>query len=152
VEELHAGGAREGGRPGVRLFNAPGHTPGHAAYLVYVRKPAAHGLERYGLCAALLAPHPEWQEPTTRDGPLAVTTRKTLLDRVIAEKMLVCGGALPVPRRRPLREGRRRYAFTTVQPECEPAVARRPAMKAARGCLPRFINPPKIHGDCYEMA
>ena len=46
---------------------------------------------------ALLAPHPDWQGAYDQDGPPAVETRKALLDRVIADKMRVCGAHFPFP-------------------------------------------------------
>jgi glyoxylase-like metal-dependent hydrolase (beta-lactamase superfamily II) len=83
--------------PGVRLVNAPGHTPGHAAFHVSSGNQQLMISGDTAYVPALLAPHPEWQGAYDQDGPLAVTTRKTLLDRVIAEKMLVCGAHFPFP-------------------------------------------------------
>jgi glyoxylase-like metal-dependent hydrolase (beta-lactamase superfamily II) len=83
--------------PGVRLVNAPGHTPGHSAFHL------ASGADQLMLSndvayvPALLAPHPTWQGAYDQDGPLAVETRKKLIDRVIAEKMKVCGAHFPFP-------------------------------------------------------
>lgn len=83
--------------PGVRLVNAPGHTPGHAAFLV--GSGAAQLLISNDLAyvPALSAANPEWQGSFDQDGPLAVQTRRTLLDRVIADKLLVCGAHFPFP-------------------------------------------------------
>src|SRR3954465_635118 len=72
--------------PGVRLIAAPGHTPGHSAYVV------ASGGEQLMVSAdtmyvpALLAPHPDWQGAYDQDGPMAVTTRRKLVDQVIADR------------------------------------------------------------------
>jgi glyoxylase-like metal-dependent hydrolase (beta-lactamase superfamily II) len=101
--------------PGVRLFNAPGHTPGHAAYLVTSGNQQLMVSNDTAYVPALLAPHPEWQGAYDQDGPLAVTTRKTLLDRVIAEKMLVCGAHFPFPGAGRFEKDGAGYAFTTVQ-------------------------------------
>ena len=46
---------------------------------------------------ALFARHPEWQPQFDIDGPLAVTTRKKLLDRAAADRMLVTGYHFPFP-------------------------------------------------------
>ncbi|MBP0657006.1 MBL fold metallo-hydrolase, partial [Mycobacterium tuberculosis] len=73
--------------PGIHLIAAPGHTPGHSAFLV------ASGNEQLLVSAdtmyvpALLAPHPEWQGSYDQDGPTAITTRRKLIDRVIADKI-----------------------------------------------------------------
>ena len=46
---------------------------------------------------ALFARHPDWQPQFDIDGPLAVTTRKKLLDRAAADRMLVTGYHFPFP-------------------------------------------------------
>jgi len=101
--------------PGVRLFNAPGHTPGHAAYLVTSGNQQLMVSNDTAYVPALLAPHPEWQGAYDQDGPLAVTTRKTLLDRVITEQMLVCGAHFPFPGVGRFEKDGTGYVFTTVQ-------------------------------------
>ena len=60
---------------------------------------------------ALLAPHPEWQGAYDQDGPLAVETRKALLDRVIADKMRVCGAHFPFPGSGAFAKDGKGYAF-----------------------------------------
>jgi glyoxylase-like metal-dependent hydrolase (beta-lactamase superfamily II) len=98
--------------PGVRLLNAPGHTPGHAAY--HVSSGAAQLMISNDVMyvPALLAPHPEWQGAYDQDGPLAVTTRKNLIDRVIAEKMMICGSHFPFPGLGSFVKDGAGYAFT----------------------------------------
>src|SRR5262249_33911787 len=81
--------------PGVRLVNAPGHTPGHAAFHVSSGSQQLMISNDVAYVPALLAPHPEWQGAYDQDGPLAVTTRRSLLDRVTAEKMWICGALCP---------------------------------------------------------
>ena len=83
--------------PGVRLVKAPGHTPGHSAFHVSSGGQQLMISSDTAYVPALLAPHPEWQGAYDQDGPLAVATRKALLDRVIAEKMKVCGAHFPFP-------------------------------------------------------
>jgi glyoxylase-like metal-dependent hydrolase (beta-lactamase superfamily II) len=83
--------------PGVRLVKAPGHTPGHSAFHVSSGGQQLMISSDTAYVPALLAPHPEWQGAYDQDGALAVATRKTLLDRVIAEKMKVCGAHFPFP-------------------------------------------------------
>ena len=46
---------------------------------------------------ALFARNPEWEPQFDIDGAAAVTTRKTLLDRVAADRMLVTGYHFPFP-------------------------------------------------------
>jgi glyoxylase-like metal-dependent hydrolase (beta-lactamase superfamily II) len=83
--------------PGITSIDAPGHTPGHTVYAV-----ASGGDSTMVLCDTtnhpwLFARHPEWQPRVDQDGPLAVATRKRLLDRVSADKMLVQGYHFPFP-------------------------------------------------------
>jgi glyoxylase-like metal-dependent hydrolase (beta-lactamase superfamily II) len=83
--------------PGIRMISAPGHTPGHSVYLV------DGGNEQLMVSAdimyvpALLAPHPEWQGAYDQDGPMAIETRRKLIDRVIADKIAICGSHFPFP-------------------------------------------------------
>jgi glyoxylase-like metal-dependent hydrolase (beta-lactamase superfamily II) len=83
--------------PGITSIDAPGHTPGHTAYAV-----ASGSESMMVLCdttnhPALFVRHPEWQPSVDQDGPLAVATRRRLLDRVSADKMLVQGYHFPFP-------------------------------------------------------
>lgn len=83
--------------PGVRIVNAPGHTPGHLAFHLSSGNDQMMISNDVAYVPALLAPHPDWQGTYDQDGPLAVETRKKLLDRVIAEKMKICGAHFPFP-------------------------------------------------------
>jgi glyoxylase-like metal-dependent hydrolase (beta-lactamase superfamily II) len=102
--------------PGVQLIAAPGHTPGHSVFLV------ASGDEQLLVSAdtmyvpALLAPHPEWQGSYDQDGPTAVTTRHKIIDRVIADKVKICGSHFPFPGSGAFVKDGNAYGFTpTVQ-------------------------------------
>jgi glyoxylase-like metal-dependent hydrolase (beta-lactamase superfamily II) len=96
----------------VRLVNAPGHTPGHAAFHVSSGSQQLMISNDVAYVPALTAPHPEWQGTYDQDGPLAVTTRKMLLDRVIAEKMMICGAHFPFPGTGKFVKDGSGYAFT----------------------------------------
>jgi len=100
--------------PGLRLINAPGHTPGHAAYLVASGNHQLMISNDTAYVPALLAPHPEWQGAYDQDGPLAVATRKALIERVIAEKMMVCGAHFPFPGAGVFQKDGTAFAFTPV--------------------------------------
>jgi glyoxylase-like metal-dependent hydrolase (beta-lactamase superfamily II) len=101
--------------PGVRLVNAPGHTPGHAAFHVSSGNQQLMISNDTAYVPALLAPHPEWQGAYDQDGPLAVESRRKLLDRVIAEKMMICGAHFPFPGAGALAKDGSGYAFTPVK-------------------------------------
>lgn len=83
--------------PGVRLVKAPGHTPGHAAFHVSSGNDQLMISNDVAYVPALLAPHPDWQGSYDQDSATAVETRHKLIDRVIAEKMAICGAHFPFP-------------------------------------------------------
>lgn len=83
--------------PGVRMVSAPGHTPGHSAFHLSSGNDQLMLSNDVAYVPALLAPHPDWQGTYDQDGPLAVATRRNLLDRVVAEKMKICGAHFPFP-------------------------------------------------------
>jgi glyoxylase-like metal-dependent hydrolase (beta-lactamase superfamily II) len=100
--------------PGIQLISAPGHTPGHSVYLVDA------GSDQFMVSAdimyvpALLAPHPEWQGVYDQDGPMAVDTRRKLIDRVIADNIKICGSHFPFPGTGTFVKDGNSYGFTPV--------------------------------------
>jgi glyoxylase-like metal-dependent hydrolase (beta-lactamase superfamily II) len=100
--------------PGIRLVNAPGHTPGHSAFLVSSGNQQLMISNDTAYVPALLGPHPEWQGAYDQDGPLAVESRRKLIDRVIAEKMAICGAHFPFPGAGSFAKDGTGYAFTPV--------------------------------------
>ncbi len=101
--------------PGVRLVSAPGHTPGHAAFHISSGNQQLMISNDTAYVPALLAPHPEWQGAYDQDGPLAVESRRKLLDRVIAEKMMICGAHFPFPGAGAFAKDGSGYAFIPVK-------------------------------------
>jgi len=101
--------------PGIRLVNTPGHTPGHAAFLLASGNQQLMISNDTAYVPALLAPHPEWQGAYDQDGPLAVETRRKLIDRVIADKMMICGAHFPFPGTGTFVKDGSGYAFTPVK-------------------------------------
>ncbi len=100
--------------PGVRLLAAYGHTPGHSAFLVTSGKDQLMVSNDTMYVPALLAPHPDWQGAYDQDGPMAVATRRKLIDRVIADKMMICGAHFPFPGAGAFVKDDDAYAFTPV--------------------------------------
>lgn len=41
--------------------------------------------------------HPEWHGAYDQDGPLAEDSRRKLMDRIVADKVKVCGAHFPFP-------------------------------------------------------
>jgi glyoxylase-like metal-dependent hydrolase (beta-lactamase superfamily II) len=101
--------------PGIRLVNAPGHTPGHSAFLVSSGNQQLMISNDTAYVPALLAPHPEWQGAYDQDGPLAVESRRKMIDRVIADKIAICGAHFPFPGAGTFVKDGTGYAFTPVK-------------------------------------
>jgi glyoxylase-like metal-dependent hydrolase (beta-lactamase superfamily II) len=101
--------------PGIRLVNAPGHTPGHSAFLLASGNQQLMISNDAAYVPALLAPHPEWQGAYDQDGPMAVETRRKLIDRVIADKVAICGAHFPFPGAGSFAKDGAGYAFTPVK-------------------------------------
>lgn len=83
--------------PGVTSIAAYGHTPGHTAFAV-----ASGGASMLVLSDTtnnpwLFVRNPEWQAAFDTDGAVAAETRKKLLDRASADRMLVQGYHFPFP-------------------------------------------------------
>jgi glyoxylase-like metal-dependent hydrolase (beta-lactamase superfamily II) len=101
--------------PGIRFVSAPGHTPGHTAFHVSSGNEQLMISNDTAYVPALLAPHPDWQGAYDQDGPLAVESRRKLLDRVIADKMMVCGAHFPFPGAGTFAKDGSGYAFTSAK-------------------------------------
>jgi glyoxylase-like metal-dependent hydrolase (beta-lactamase superfamily II) len=101
--------------PGVHLIKAPGHTPGHSAFLVSSGNQQLMISNDTAYVPALLAPHPDWQGSYDQDGPLAVETRRKLIDRVIADKIAICGAHFPFPGIGAFAKDGSGYVFTPGQ-------------------------------------
>jgi len=83
--------------PGVETVAAPGHTPGHTVFAIQSGKDSMMVLSDTTQHPALFARNPDWQPQFDIDGAAAVTTRKKLLDRAAADRMLVTGYHFPFP-------------------------------------------------------
>jgi glyoxylase-like metal-dependent hydrolase (beta-lactamase superfamily II) len=101
--------------PGVRLVKAPGHTPGHAAFHVSSGNEQLMISNDVAYVPALLAPHPDWQGSYDQDSTTAVETRHKLIDRVIAEKMAICGAHFPFPGTGVFAKDGAGYTFTPTK-------------------------------------
>lgn len=83
--------------PGLRAMAAPGHTPGHTAYLV------EDGGSRLLVWSdttnkpELFVRNPRWQAVFDMDGDQAMQTRLRLLDMAAAERLPVAGYHFPFP-------------------------------------------------------
>ena len=83
--------------PGITSIAAYGHTPGHTAFTVSSGNQSMLVLGDTTNHPWLFARRPEWQGMFDSDGAMAVATRKRLLDRAAADKLLVQGYHFPFP-------------------------------------------------------
>ncbi len=81
------------------IFTVPafGHTPGHTAYAISSGTKSVLVLGDAVTHPWLFARYPHWQGMFDIDGRMAVETRRRLLDRAAADKMLVHGYHFPFP-------------------------------------------------------
>jgi glyoxylase-like metal-dependent hydrolase (beta-lactamase superfamily II) len=82
---------------GITSIPAYGHTPGHVAFAISSGSAAMLALNDTSHNPWLFVRHPEWQAVVDTDGPLAAETRRKLLDRAAAERVLVQGYHFPFP-------------------------------------------------------
>ena len=83
--------------PGITSIAAYGHTPGHVAFAIASGNQSMMTIVDASNYPALFVRYPEWQPTFDMDGNMAVDTRKRLLDRATADRMLVAAYHWPFP-------------------------------------------------------
>lgn len=83
--------------PGIVSVAAFGHTPGHTAFAIHSGEQSLLAMSDTVRNPYLFARHPEWQPNFDMDGPLAVETRRRMLDRTAADRMAVQAYHFPFP-------------------------------------------------------
>lgn len=83
--------------PGITSIAAHGHTPGHTAFAIASGDQSMLVLGDTTNHPALFVRNPEWQAIFDVDPMMATETRKRLLDRAAADRMLVQGYHFPFP-------------------------------------------------------
>ena len=83
--------------PGIRFVASPGHTPGHTSFHLTSGNEQLMISNDTAYVPALSAANPTWRGFFDQDGDMAEVSRRKLLDRVIAEKMNICGYHFPFP-------------------------------------------------------
>ncbi|HEX8164256.1 MAG TPA: MBL fold metallo-hydrolase [Beijerinckiaceae bacterium] len=101
--------------PGVTAVAAPGHTPGHFAFVVSSGSGKLILMSDTTNHPALFVRHPEWQAVFDMDGNQAVETRKRLLDMAAAEKARVSFYHAPFPATGYIAKSGSGYEFVPVQ-------------------------------------
>jgi glyoxylase-like metal-dependent hydrolase (beta-lactamase superfamily II) len=101
--------------PGVTSVPAPGHTPGHTAFVVSSGNAKLMLLSDTTNHPALFVRNPEWQAIFDMDGNQASETRRKLLDVAAAERAQVAFYHAPFPATGYIRKDANRYEFVPVQ-------------------------------------
>jgi glyoxylase-like metal-dependent hydrolase (beta-lactamase superfamily II) len=101
--------------PGVTAVAAPGHTPGHTAYVVSSGSGKLILMSDTTNHPALFVRHPEWQAVFDMDGGQAVDTRRKLLDMAAAERARVAFYHAPFPATGFVAKSGSGYEFVPVQ-------------------------------------
>jgi glyoxylase-like metal-dependent hydrolase (beta-lactamase superfamily II) len=83
--------------PGITAIPAYGHTPGHTVFAVASGTESMLVLGDVTNHPWLFARNPDWQAIIDVDGTMAADTRRKLLDRAAADRMLVQGYHFPFP-------------------------------------------------------
>jgi glyoxylase-like metal-dependent hydrolase (beta-lactamase superfamily II) len=83
--------------PGITAVAAPGHTPGHTAYVVSSGNAKLIVMSDTTNHPALFVRNPDWQAVFDMDGNQAAETRKKLLDMAASEKARVAFYHAPFP-------------------------------------------------------
>ena len=82
---------------GIVSVPAYGHTPGHTAFAIHSGNQSMLAMSDTVRNPYLFARHPDWQPTFDMDGPQAVAARRQMLDRVVADRILVQGYHFPFP-------------------------------------------------------
>ncbi|MBX9845362.1 MAG: MBL fold metallo-hydrolase [Xanthobacteraceae bacterium] len=83
--------------PGITSIPAFGHTPGHTAFSIASRNQSMLVMGDAVRNPYLFARHPDWQPAFDMDGALGAKTRRQMLDRAAADRMLVEAYHFPFP-------------------------------------------------------
>jgi glyoxylase-like metal-dependent hydrolase (beta-lactamase superfamily II) len=101
--------------PGIRFVGAPGHTPGHRAFHLSSGASQLMISNDTAYVPALVVANPGWHGQYDQDAPLAEASRRKLLDRVIADKVLICGYHFPFPGAGMISKDGDGYALTGIK-------------------------------------
>ncbi len=101
--------------PGIRFVAAPGHTPGHRAFHLSSGTSQLMISNDTAYVPALVAANPGWRGAYDQDGATAEASRRKLLDRVVADKLMICGYHFPFPGAGTIAKDGTGYALTVMK-------------------------------------
>jgi len=96
---------------GIRPIDSPGHTPGHTSFHVSSGSDQLIVLGDVTNIPALFAKNPGWHAVIDQDAALAEVTRRRLLARVAADRVMVAGYHFPFPAAGTIVKDGNGYAF-----------------------------------------
>jgi len=83
--------------PGIHFVLSPGHTPGHRAFHLTSGSKELMISNDTAYVPALVVANPGWHGQYDQNATLAEESRRKLLDRVVADKIQICGYHFPFP-------------------------------------------------------
>jgi len=101
--------------PGIRFVSSPGHTPGHRAFHLSSGNSQLMLSNDTAYVPALVVANPGWHGQYDQDGVMAEASRRALLDRVIADKIMICGYHFPFPGAGTIAKDGTGYALTVMK-------------------------------------
>jgi len=100
--------------PGISFVSAPGHTPGHTAFHIGSGNAQLMISSDAAYVPALSLGHLGWHGAFDQNAAMAEASRRKLLDRVVADHMMICGSHFPWPGLAKIARDGAGYALTTV--------------------------------------
>ena len=101
--------------PGIRFVSTPGHTPGHRAFHLSSGSSQLMISNDTAYVPALVVANPGWHGQYDQDANLAEASRRKLLDRVVADKLQICGYHFPFPGAGRIEKDGSGYALTLMK-------------------------------------
>src|SRR6516165_5704816 len=101
--------------PGIRFVMSPGHTPGHRAFHLSSGSNELMISNDTAYVPALVVANPGWHGQYDQNAAMAEASRRQLLDRVIADKVMICGYHFPFPGAGTISKDGAGYALTVMK-------------------------------------
>ena len=101
--------------PGIRFVSSPGHTPGHRAFHLSSGSSQLMISNDTAYVPALVVANPGWHGQYDQNAAMAEESRRKLLDRVIADKVMICGYHFPFPGAGTIAKDGTGYALTVMK-------------------------------------
>jgi len=83
--------------PGIEVVDSRGHTPGHAAFTIHTGATPVMVVGDALTHESISFQHPDVINNSDMDGDMAIASRLRLLDRLVADQMMLIGYHLPAP-------------------------------------------------------